>query len=1129
MTGPETRNEPTFGQVAVRHGFAAASQVNECILVQNEERKAGMEPRHVGQIMIEKGYLSQEKVQEVLRLMAQERSIPALQITGYQILTKLGQGGMGAVYKARQVSMDRVVALKLLPSRLAQNKSYIDRFYQEARAAGRLNHENIVRAYDVGESSGLHFFSMELIEGENVQSMLRKQRQLDEKLVLDVALQIARALEHAHKHSLVHRDIKPENIMITVDGVAKLCDLGLAKDTSGDSSLTQVGTCVGTPHYIAPEQARGEANIDIRADIYSLGASMFHMLIGEPVFNGPSPAVVMTKHLTEPVPPPNSLRPEISQPTSSIVLKCMAKEREARYQSPEEMIADIEAAMAGGVVSEPTVLKAAAPKTAGTKRMKDTRHGQAVSAPILRSQPPPPSGSPMGMIAGIAAMVVIGVVVAIMAGKDKEGPPPAPNPPPKVGVLDPGPVNPVPPVVAGPTQAEEDAAKIGLENVEEFRKEYGKDPKRFVEVVQMYEEFIAHKEFKFTKWAPEAKKSLEGYKKEIEAEASRLLEPIEKTAAGLAAEARFLDAANAFSDFPIEIAFTEAGGRAARARDGYMRQAHDKVEGDLRKAEQLGSDRKYGEAKALLEAAKPMCDATQLAQVTDLLGKIEQARVSYESERLARAAEIYDDLRKRVHKALRDRKFDVARTELDKAKKDPVLAVRAEEIGHDLEETALLEAVYQDAVNGAKKLATTKQPITLAQFGQSVTPSLEKDQVVFRIGGATMPLSFDMLKRPDVVALAAKVLDGSLPETRFKYGLVYFFGIDPDNPPKEKDDTITKARAELDTARKKDPRAERYYRWLDDLANAAQVGAAKKLYEEAKESYAAQRWLEAQNRLSLLTKTYGELTFVLDRKSEIDGMLAAISAKLDADKKTFEGLFAVAPKMITKEGKVDITYDFEDEAQGKDWEAFAPQIGPQPPAGDWAIVKGEAMGRGHRYYYWKPRLKGDLSVEFILTSDENRNLGVQFCDDRGGKFYRATLGYELQDRRINPVLNPKSTSLIRMNMPLILEIFQIPNWWQTGQQRMKEEGHNTLDGGNEPKLVTGKKYRVQISRIQDSMEFWVNGASVAKAKDGTYKEGFIALWCDSDPANPQDVCGSWDNVHIVGHLDPEWLRKATGK
>ena len=146
MTGPETRNEPTFGQVAVRHGFAAASQVNECILVQNEERKAGQDPRHVGQIMIEKGYLSQEKVQAVLRLMAQERAIPALQITGYQILTKLGQGGMGAVYKARQVSMDRVVALKLLPSRLAQNKSYIDRFYQEARAAGRLNHENIVRA-----------------------------------------------------------------------------------------------------------------------------------------------------------------------------------------------------------------------------------------------------------------------------------------------------------------------------------------------------------------------------------------------------------------------------------------------------------------------------------------------------------------------------------------------------------------------------------------------------------------------------------------------------------------------------------------------------------------------------------------------------------------------------------------------------------------------------------------------------------------------------------------------------------------------------------------------------------------------------------------------------------------------
>ncbi|MEK7865422.1 MAG: protein kinase [Planctomycetota bacterium] len=1126
MPGPETKAEPTFGQVAVRHGFAAAAQVNECILVQNEERKAGKDPRHVGQIMIERGYLTQEKVQEVLRLMSQERSVPALQITGYQILSKLGQGGMGAVYKAKQVSMDRLVALKLLPARLAQNKSYIDRFYQEARAAGRLNHENIVRAYDVGESSGLHFFSMEFIEGENVQSLLRKQKQLDEKLVLDIALQIARALDHAHKHTLVHRDIKPENIMITVDGVAKLCDLGLAKDTSGDSSLTQVGTCVGTPHYIAPEQARGEQDIDIRADIYSLGASMFHMLIGEPVFNGPSPAVVMTKHLTEPVPPPNSLRAEVTQPTSSIILKCMAKEREARYQSPLEMIADIEAAIGGGEVTGPTLIKAP-PKTGGTRRMKDTRHERAVVAPILRSQPPPPSGSPMGMIAGIAAVAVIGVVVLILAGKNKEGPPPAPNPPPKVGV-EPGPVNPVPPVVAGPTQAEEDKAKQGLEVVEETRTRIGKDPKHFVEVVQLYEEFIENKDFKFTKWALEARKRLDGYKKEIEAEASKLLEPIEKKAEGLAAEEKFLDAANAFAEFPVEVAFTEAGGRAAQARDGYLRRAHDKVDGDLRRAEQLGSDRKYDEAKALLEAAKPLCDAAQLVQVNELLGKIEQARTAYESERLARATEIYDDLRKRAHKALRDRKFDDARAELEKGKKDPALSARAEEIGHDLEEVGLLEAVYDDALKGAKKLAGAKQPITLAQFGQSVTPSMEGDEVVFRVGGATMPLSFSMLKRSDVVALAGKVLDGAQGETHFKYGLVYFFGIDPENPPKEKDETLAKARTELDTARKKDPRAERYYRWLDDLANASQIGAAKKLYDEAKQSYAAQRWTEAQNRLVLLLKTYGELSFVRDRKGEIDGMLAAISAKLDADKKAFDGIFAVPPKSITKEGKIDITYDFSDPAQGKDWEAFAMQVGPQPPGGDWAIVKGEAMGRGHKYYYWRPRLVGDFSVEFLLTSDENRNLGVQFCDDRAGKFYRATLGYELQDRWLTPVLMPKSTSLVRIDIGVVLEVMAAGDR-QKGQQRLRDEGHVTLDGGSDPKLASGKKYRVQVNRIQDSMEFWVNGASVAKAKDGAYKEGHIALWCDSDPANPKDVCGSWDNVHIVGHLDPEWLRQATGK
>jgi len=965
---------------------------------------------------------------------------------------------------------------------------------------------------------------MELIEGENVQSMLRKQRQLDEKLVLGVALQIARALEHAHKHSLVHRDIKPENIMITVDGVAKLCDLGLAKDTSGDSSLTQVGTCVGTPHYIAPEQARGEANIDIRADIYSLGASMFHMLIGEPVFNGPSPAVVMTKHLTEPVPPPNTLRPEISQATTNIILTAMEKDREGRYQTPSQMIADLEAAIAGAAVPEPA--RVTPPKAGNTRRAKDTKHGRIDPTALTRvAKTPQPSGS-AGMIAGLVAVAVIGLAVAVAMGRHKD----PPQPPPKEASKWPvAPYNHVEPTATASTQAEEDKAKDGLDVVEDFRKDHGADPRKLGDVIQMYEDFLSQKEFKFTKWALEARKRLDAYKKEVEEQAGKLLDPIAKRAEGLAAEEKYLEAAKALEEFPAELAFTEAGGRAGQARDGYLRQAREKIDADMKKAQDLAASFRFDDARRTLEALKPLCNEAQLTEVTVLIGQVEEARKGYANAQRAKAATAYDDFLKAFHKLLRDRKLEAARALVEKARKDPVLSSRAEDLAHDAEDVGLLEAAFQDGIAGAKKLAAAKQSIKLSQFDDSVVPQMDGDQVIFSIGaGATTKLDMKQMKPQDVAALAGKALDVSLPVTHFKFGLLYFFSIDPEKTSKERDDWVAKGRTELDTARKKDPRADRYWRWLDEIANAAQIASAKKLYDEAKESYRAQQWTEASNKLMLLLKSYGDLSFVRDQKDEIDSMLKGISDKLDADRKVYEKVFAVPPKKISKEGLIDITYDFEDPDQGRDWEAFVYEVPNMPTDGEWKIVKGEAMGRGHKSYYWKPRLKGDFRVEFTLTSDETHNLGLQFCDTRDGKAYRAALGYELQgDRRIQQVLNPRSTCIVRLDLAELANI----DWGdpQSGMAKFRDEIHNTLDGTDEPKLQTGTKYRVMVQRVGDGIDFEVNGKSVAHAKDGNYHEGYLALWCDTVPANPDQVAASWDNFHFEGHLDPAWLAQASGK
>ena len=269
-----------------------------------------------------------------------------LNIGGFELISKVGQGGMGTVYKARQISMDRIVALKVLPRRLAGDKSYVQRFVREARAAAKLNHPNIVQGIDVGKSGGYYYFAMEYIDGETAADKVRRAGPLDEEEAIDICLQAARALAHAHSRAnIIHRDVKPQNILLNERGTAKLADLGLARHTEhDDASLTSAGTTLGTPDYISPEQIRGDADLDGRCDIYSLGATLYHLLVGRPPYPGGSSSVVMAKHLTESVPDPTAERPGLSPDTAAIVRHAMQKDRAKRYQTADAMAEAMEAA-----------------------------------------------------------------------------------------------------------------------------------------------------------------------------------------------------------------------------------------------------------------------------------------------------------------------------------------------------------------------------------------------------------------------------------------------------------------------------------------------------------------------------------------------------------------------------------------------------------------------------------------------------------------------------------------------------------------------------------------------------------------------------------------------------------------
>jgi len=300
-------------------------------------------------LLVEQGYATKSQVERLEQSLDDDSMYrPAQQIPGYQILSKIGQGAMAVVFKAKQLSLDRIVAIKVLPKRLSENPEFVDRFYREGRAAAKLNHANIVGAYDVGESGGYHYFVMEYIDGQTVYDLLSNGRRLEEQRALKYAAQCAHALKHAHAQGLIHRDVKPKNIMITKQGEVKLADMGLAREVSDyEAAAAEAGRAYGTPYYISPEQIRGAIHIDFRADIYSLGATFYHMVTGRVPFEGASPSAVMHKHLKETLLPADHVIPTLSSGIGEIIEVMMAKSPDDRYATIVEVIADMEAVAHG--------------------------------------------------------------------------------------------------------------------------------------------------------------------------------------------------------------------------------------------------------------------------------------------------------------------------------------------------------------------------------------------------------------------------------------------------------------------------------------------------------------------------------------------------------------------------------------------------------------------------------------------------------------------------------------------------------------------------------------------------------------------------------------------------------------
>ena len=395
----DTLEDSQICRLAVERNLVTKEELREASERQRQYLADGR-GRPIGEIMVDLGFLTRTQLNRLLGNSDDSGGRPAQQIPGYQLQKKIGAGAMAVVYKAKQLSLDRTVAVKVLPRRLSRNAEFVERFYREGRAAAALNHNNIVQAIDVGEAGGYHYFVMEYVEGNTVFDELASGKIYEEGEAIAVVRQVAEALQHAHERGIIHRDVKPKNIMLTRDRVAKLADMGLARATTDvEAAMQEAGRAYGTPYYISPEQIRGEVHIDHRADIYSLGATFYHMVTGRVPFEGPTPAAVMHKHLKEPLTPPDHLNTRLTAGCAVVIEKMMAKRVDERYPSCAELLEDLDRLARG----QP-------PYYAEQKLGQDVfaTLAQGELQPVAREEFPRPRGR-----APLVVTVLLGVIAAL--------------------------------------------------------------------------------------------------------------------------------------------------------------------------------------------------------------------------------------------------------------------------------------------------------------------------------------------------------------------------------------------------------------------------------------------------------------------------------------------------------------------------------------------------------------------------------------------------------------------------------------------------------------------------------------------------------------------------------------------
>lgn len=425
--GKSTGYETLLGKLFVERGFITPEELEVTRSLQKHSIDEDA-PAELGDLLVSKSLVTRNQLERIRGEVDAEKSTQ--QIPGYKIKKKLGHGAMATVFLAKQLSLDRLVAIKVLPSKFSNNDKFIERFYKEGRAAAQLNHPHIVAAYDVGKAGDHHYFVMEYVDGDTVHDRIARSKRFPEADAIEIVRQVAEALKHAHDKGFIHRDIKPKNIMLSQAKVAKLADLGLARAVSDkEAAEAEAGRAYGTPYYISPEQIRGEVDIGPPADIYGLGATFYHMVTGKVPFEGRNPSSVMHKHLKQELIPPDHVYTKVSAGAAQVIEMMMQKSRSRRYQSADDLLVDLNLIAKG---EPPHFAKAGHDISRVASRIEEG----AVAGPLAvqdvpRKQGGLPLSDPMFLLAAgtaiVSVLVNIVLIVMLASGSSSSPSPTASN------------------------------------------------------------------------------------------------------------------------------------------------------------------------------------------------------------------------------------------------------------------------------------------------------------------------------------------------------------------------------------------------------------------------------------------------------------------------------------------------------------------------------------------------------------------------------------------------------------------------------------------------------------------------------------------------------------------------------